>query len=53
MMPLSRIGVTPALSGIFIKRVGTVGPKATALQSLSRRYSGVSWFCVDVDVEHE
>jgi hypothetical protein len=53
MMPLSRIEVTPALSGIFIKRVRIVGPKATALQSLSRRYSGVSWFCVDVDVEHE
>jgi len=44
MMPLIRIEVTPALSGIFIKRAGIGGPKTTALQSLSRRYSGVSWF---------
>jgi hypothetical protein len=44
MMLLIRIEVTPALSGIFIKRAGIGGPKTTALQSLSRRYSGVSWF---------
>jgi hypothetical protein len=44
MMPLIRIGVTPALSGMFIKRAGVDGPKTTALQSLSREYSGVSWF---------
>jgi hypothetical protein len=41
MMPLIRIEVRPALSGIFIKRAGIGGPKTTALQSLSRRYSGV------------
>ena len=44
---LSRLGQEDreaALSGIFIERVGIGGPKTTALQSLSRRYSGVSWF---------
>ena len=46
MMPLIRIEVTPAPSGIFIKRAGIGGPKTTALQSLSRRYSGVLWFSV-------
>ena len=44
MMPLIRIELTPALSGIFIERAGIGGPKTTALQSLSRRYSRVSWF---------
>jgi hypothetical protein len=41
MMALIRIEVRPALSGIFIKRAGIGGPKITALQSLSRRHSGV------------
>jgi hypothetical protein len=44
MMPLIRIEVTPALNGIFIKRANVDGPKTTALQSLSRKYSGFSWF---------